>query len=197
VGTILRLNFKFDTGSGNSQSLRREALPGGETRIHRPGIGAGPYVRRRTILQYIQHTSSLVPRRQRGSPFANKQAQSINQSNGCWFTPLFAPQYGGPFRASHRGSQQPTRRTRAHRPSSPGSTKINKQLYSLHATNTTVLLLRWLPYRAHQCCTNYPAHRVGLLQHFLHKLPYKIHICPDDPETPPMSPIRNQHTKYT
>jgi hypothetical protein len=76
-------------------------------------------------------------------------------------------------RACHRGSQQPTRRTRVHSPSSLGLTQTTKKLYSLNATNTTVLLLRWSPSRAHQSCVSNPAPMVGWLHRSPTKLPHK------------------------
>jgi hypothetical protein len=78
-------------------------------------------------------------------------------------TPLSAPQYGGPFRASHRGSHQPTRRLRAHSPPSHGSTQNNKNLYSLNTDDTTVSPLRWSPNRAHHGYDNQTTLREGWL----------------------------------
>ena len=74
--------------------------------------------------------------------------------------------------------------------------KPNKTIYSLFATNTTVLLLRWLPNRAHQNCVSHPVPLVGWPQGSTNKLYHKIYSCPESHDILPKPPTQNQYA-YT
>ena len=111
--------------------------------------------------------------------------------------PLFAPQYGVPSRASHRGSHQPTRRPRTHSPPSHGSTQNNKKIYCFIIIDTTVSSRRWKPNRAHQGSASQLVLRDGWLPRPPNKLSRRNIPRPEEHEIRPKKRIRTQHTQNT